>query len=331
MFRRLSLRIALLILVGIPLNFFLFMNINYVAVRVLGVPEEGLAAAAQVALLFVSTPLLLGLLVAWYVARPLQRFVTAIETVQRANDHSPLPPSGVHEFDQVFAAFNRLSRRLAAEEELRKNLISDTSHELHTPLTAILTQLTAMQDGVLPLTRERVTVLARHAERLVDLVAQLDAYTHARLPTAPNAAVALSPRDVCRHIEAGFAPALAEQQRYLRIAVPADYRLVAEPAALEQILTNLVQNALRHSRGQTITVAAEEARLWVQDDGQGVAAEHLPLLFERFYRVDASRSRATGGLGLGLAIVQALAERQGWRVHAEDACPGLRVVITTSS
>ncbi len=328
MFRHLSLRIALLILIGIPFNFFLFTNINYVAVRFLGLPESGFVSFVQIGLLIVSTPLIIGLLATRYVTRPLKNFVAAIEAVQHTNYRARLEPSGVREFDQVFAAFNALTQRLAAEEELRKNLISDTSHELNTPLTAMLNQLTAMQDGVLPLTAERIAELTRQTERLIDLVAQLDAYTQARLPGAFDQATEIRLLDVCRQLEADFALLLAEQQMRLQFDVPHDYVVVADRAALERILTNLIRNAARYSNGNMITIAADEKHLSVSDNGQGVASKHLPFLFERFYRGDASRSRTTGGLGLGLSIVRALAEQQGWLVHAEDAKPGLRIVFT---
>lgn len=324
MFRRLSLRIALLIVLGIPLNFFLFMNINYLAVHFLAVPESGLAFYVQVGLLIISTPLVVGLLAARYVTRPLRNFVAAIQAVQQTNYQTRLVPSGVREFDQVFAAFNALTQRLAAEEELRKNLISDTSHELNTPLAAMQAQLTAMQDGVLPVTGARIVELSRQAERLIELVAQLDAYTEARLPQRSAQPTMIPLLELCRQLETALAPALAEQRMRLDIAVPPDCLILADCAALERLLLNLIQNALRYSHGSVISIAADERQLSVRDDGQGVADEHLPFLFERFYRVDASRSRTTGGLGL--AIVRALAERQGWLVHAEHARPGLRIV-----
>jgi signal transduction histidine kinase len=327
MVRRLSLRIALLILIGIPLNFFLFININYV-VRLLGVPDSGFPLVIQVGLLIVSTPLILGLLAARYVTRPLRQFVAAIEAVQGTNYHTQLQPSGVREFDQVFAAFNRLTQRLTHEEELRKNLLSDTSHELHTPLTAMLTQLTAMQDGVLPVTNERIGVLTQQTERLIDLVAQLDAYTQARLPnTTACADTPIALRELCEQLGVVFAPLLLENHMRFKIDVSPLVVVRGDKAALEGIIRNLLQNALYHSHGRHIWITGDSSHLCVRDDGQGVAPEHLPYLFERFYRVDASRSRKTGGLGLGLAIVRALAEQHGWQVRAEDGRPGLSIVV----
>lgn len=326
--KRLSLRIALLMVIIVPLNFFVFININYLAVTVFGVPDTLLANLVQVGLLIVSTPLLLGVLAARYVTRPLRNFVAAIDAVQNTPTHAALMPSGIHEFDQVFTAFNGLTARLAIEEELRKSLISDTSHELNTPLAAMLSQLTAMQDGVLPITPERIVGLKQQTERLIDLVAQLDAYTRARLPEAYDQLTAMRFLDVCTQLEAFFAPLLMQQRMRLQINVLPDHVVQADRAALEQMLGNLIRNALRYSHGSVITIAADEQHICVQDNGQGVADEHLLRLFDRFYRVDPSRSRATGGLGLGLAIVRELAEHQGWQVHAENAAPGLRIVLT---
>jgi two-component system phosphate regulon sensor histidine kinase PhoR len=99
-------------------------------------------------------------------------------------------------------------------------------------------------------------------------------------------------------------------------------RVHADPTALRQVLCNLVENAVRYTSRGTVTVRADERRdgIWihVRDTGVGIAAEHLSRIFERFYRVDPSRSRSDGGTGLGLAIVKHLVEAHGGRVHAES-------------
>lgn len=326
MLRRLSVRIALIITICGPLVFVLFTNLQYIAVLLLG--DSVWQNWVWIPLAIVSAPLLMGLLSARYVTRPLRAFVAAIESLRQNNYRTQLRPVGIREFDQVAAKFNALTQRLADEEELRKNLISDTSHELNTPLAAMLGQLTAMEDGVLPITPERVAILKQQTERLIALVAGLDDYTQARLPSAFEEQTPLLLFPICAQLERQLAPSLARHGMSLLVDVPQSYRVQANRAALERMLTNLIHNALRYSHGTVITVSAGETQLAVRDDGQGVPTEQLPHLFERFYRVDASRSRDTGGLGLGLAIVRELAERQGWQVHAEDAGPGLRVVFT---
>ena len=222
--------------------------------------------------------------------------------------------------------FNDLIGRLRKEEELRKNLISDTSHELNTPLTAMVSQLTAMQEGVLPITKERVKTLSQQADRLAELVAQLNEYTRARSAVA-DSKEGIHLYAFCKELRESFAAQLGEKHMQLKIDVGPSYILTANRQSLERILSNLIQNALRYSGGKMVTIAANKKQLTISDDGQGVPAESLPYLFERFYRVDPSRSRETGGLGLGLAIVRELANRQGWQIHAEDNKPGLKTII----
>ena len=108
------------------------------------------------------------------------------------------------------------------------------------------------------------------------------------------------------------------------------YIIHANRGALQQILTNLMQNTLRYSEATELTITATAASSTFSDNGKGVPSESLPYLFERFYRVDKSRSRTTGGLGLGLAIVRELAEQQGWQIRAETAHPGLTFILTFS-
>ena len=323
---RLSLRITVLIVGAGLLNVLLFTHINFVAVQLLGIPDTGIAQIIQVGLAVITTPLLMGVAATHYVNRPLRRFVATIDAMQHAIA-PPLTPTGIREFDRVFAAFNALTARLATEEELRKNLLADTAHEFNTPLMAMLSQLAALQDGILPVTPARLDILTRQTERLIHLVTQLDAYTRASHPQEPAPATRIAVSTMCSEIAAAFAPLLDAHGVTLRLHV-ADCTMLADRAALEGILSNVLQNILSHAAARTITLRADMARLTIADDGQGIPPEHLPWLFERFYRVDASRSRDTGGLGLGLAIVRALAERQGWQVHAEDAHPGLCIVVT---
>lgn len=326
MLRHLSVRIALLMTLSALLIVFAFTNAQYLSVLLLG--DSVWQSLVWIPLALVTTPLLVGYLVARYVTRPLHRFVTAIDSLQQSNYGPELRPVGIREFDVVTSKFNALTQRLAGEEALRKDLISDASHELNTPLSAMLGQLTAMEDGVLPLTHERVMVLKQQAERLIQLVAGLDEYTRTRLPGAFVQQESVHLAELCAQLERQMAAAFAGHGMLLVLAVPLGHHVSANRAALERMLTNLFENALRHSRGTAITVSADARHLSVRDDGHGVSAEHLPRLVERFYRTDASRSRETGGLGLGLAIVRELAERQGWHVHVEDAAPGLRVVFT---
>jgi len=238
-----------------------------------------------------------------------------------------LQPSGIREFDEVFTEFNNLIARLQREEKLRKDLVSDASHELNTPLTIMIGQLTAIEEGKYRMTKERVTLLKEQAERLAELVQQLDAYTKARGPaTAQPENIRL--RQFCEEITRHFSLELEQKGIIPKLEITEDYVIHADKDALQRILTNLIQNTLRYSKATELTITATGHSLTFSDNGKGVPAKNLPYLFERFYRVETSRNRSTGGLGLGLAIAKELVEQQGWHIRAEDAQPGITFVIT---
>ena len=283
--------------------------------------------AGSVLAIVLGIPLLIGWLSSRLIASPLKAFNAAIASLQTSDYKVQLPTAGITEFDKVFASFNTLTKRLHEEEKLRKDLISDTSHELNTPLTAIAGQLTAMQDGTLPMTKERIGIVKEQADRLTGLIDGLDAYTRARMPsTGKPEAVRLE--QLCQELIDGVALELKDKNIQPELHIPPKLIIQADHKAIQQILQNLLQNALRYSEATKIIIKADEHRLYFTDNGKGVSADSLPYLFERFYRVEKSRSRATGGLGLGLAIVKELAERQDWTITAEPAKPGLGFVIT---
>ena len=280
----------------------------------------------QIAIIVLGGPIVLGLLAARFVQRPLRQFNDAIASLEKNDNKVHLQPSGIHEFDEVFTKFNSLVQRLQQEERLRKDLVSDTSHELNTPLTIMIGQLTAIEEGKYRMSRERVTILKEQAERLAELVQQLDAYTKARTPDAAE------PEDIhlkhfCEELIAHFTLDLKQKGIRAKLDIPESLVIHASRGALQQILTNLVQNTLRYSQATELTIAATPQQLTFSDNGKGVPAENLAHLFERFYRVEKSRNRTTGGLGLGLAIVRELIEQQGWGIEARDGQPGLIFVV----
>lgn len=328
LFNRLSTRIIIIILISAPLSAILLPISTRVLIH-FGVIEApgSLSAAAFYVLFALSVPLVLGLLAAHFVRRPLHEFSETVTSLKQSNYKVQLKSTGIGEFDEVFVEFNDLIQRLQHEEKLRKDLISDTSHELNTPLTTMIGQLTAMQEGKLPMTKERVGVLKEQAERLADLVQQLDAYTKARSPDN------IKPEDIlllpfCQEIFSQFSLELKQKGITPKLEIADGYMIHANHRVLHRIMTNLVQNALRYSEADEIVIKAGEGKLTFSDNGKGVPTESLPYLFERFYRVDRSRNRATGGLGLGLAIVKELAESQGWTVTAKDGRPGLKFTIS---
>ena len=222
------------------------------------------------------------------------------------------------------------ARRL---EATRRDLVANVSHELKTPLTVIGGFAeTLRDDDVEPVQRRRfaeaIQTSAHRMQRVVDDLLDLSRIESGGWRPSP------APLDVATAIGDALLPFRAEAERKgvaLEADVAADVSTVfADATAVRQILGNLVENALRHTTEGRVTVLAERAeggvRLGVRDTGVGIAAEHLPRIFERFYRVDAARAREAGGTGLGLAIVKHLTEAHGGSVRAESA-PGRGTTI----
>jgi two-component system phosphate regulon sensor histidine kinase PhoR len=221
----------------------------------------------------------------------------------------------------VFFDITRLERL----EHVRQEFLSNVSHELRTPLTAVITFTETLEDGALdePETAHRfLAVIRRNAERmrtLIEDIMELSAIESGGLP--------LDAREVRIHntVQETFGALSAKAEACgvtLVNEVPAGAGVRADPRRLEQMLLNLVDNAIKFSRrGGTVTVRHERCGrdlVSVADTGEGIPAEHLHRIFERFYRVDRARSREMGGTGLGLAIVKHLALAHGGEVSVRS-------------
>ncbi len=221
-------------------------------------------------------------------------------------------------------------------ETVRRDFVANVSHELKTPLTSIVgyAETLAAEAGAGPPSQTEQfaqTILnnARRMQRLVDDLLDLSRIESRHWRPEPE------PVDIAaavREAWASFAERAREQRVELAVqAAPGADILTADQDAVRQILTNLFDNALRHTlAGGRITVSAAPANdgvvLAVRDTGSGIAPEHLPRIFERFYRADPGRSRAQGGTGLGLAIVKHLVEAHGGRAEARST-PGKGTTI----
>jgi two-component system sensor histidine kinase BaeS len=323
LYSRLSVRITVLILASGTAALIMALAYNEIARYTLSTPTERFA---QISLVVIGGPVVIGLLAARFVQRPLRQFNNAIASLEHSDLKVQLQPTGIREFDEIFSKFNDLIRRLQHEEKLRKDLVSDTSHELNTPLATMIGQLTAMQEGKHAVTKERIAILKEQAERLAELVQQLDAYTKARIPDTEEP-VDIPLKQFCEQHINHFEAELEKKGIHTTMHIADDLVIHASRDALQKILTNLIQNTLRYSGATEITIEAGIDSILFSDNGKGVPAKSLPYLFERFYRVDKSRNRETGGLGLGLAIVRELAESQGWTITAAAGHPGLEFVI----
>lgn len=231
------------------------------------------------------------------------------------------------EIGKLARAFNTMADSLAHSEELRRNMVSDIAHELRTPLTNIRGYLEGLKDHVIDPTQDIIVSLYEESLLLSRLVADLQELSLAEAGQLHLVRKPLALEESITQAVSSVQLQASSKQLLLSADLPPYLpKVMADAERTGQILRNLLNNAITHTPpGGEITVRAragyDEVVVSVQDSGVGIPAEHLPDIFERFYRADASRSRATGGSGLGLAIVKQLVEAQHGRVEVTGS-PG---------
>jgi signal transduction histidine kinase len=207
-------------------------------------------------------------------------------------------------------------------------LIGDVSHELRTPLTAIKGSMEALIDGVLPAEPETFEQIYQEADRLQRLVNDLQELSRVESGAFKLDLQPLFLADLLKTVTIRLDRQYAEKGVRLEIDIPSDLaEIMADADRLSQVLFNLVGNALQYTpAGGQVTVAVRrqggEVQVSVKDTGIGIAAEHLPHVFDRFYRADLSRARVSGGSGIGLTIAKHLVEAHGGRIWAESLGEG---------
>ncbi|TMC73188.1 MAG: HAMP domain-containing histidine kinase [Chloroflexi bacterium] len=269
----------------------------------------------------------LALFVGRRVAAPLREVSAAARLIARGDHAVRVQPRGPEEVRSLADSFNRMAHEIHEQERMRREFVSNAAHELRTPLTNLQGYLEALRDGVMMADRTTYESLHEEVDRMVRLSRSLDALAEGDL--AERATENTGDVDVRAAIAAALdLYAAAAERRGLRVElnVPAPIVARADSDHLAQIIANLLQNAVQYTpEGGRITVAARrrdtDVLVTVSNTGPGIPADDLPHVFERFYRVEKSRDRATGGAGIGLAIVKTLVERAGGRVGAESA-PG---------
>lgn len=238
--------------------------------------------------------------------------------------------------EQIFAVFVDVTevRKL---ESMRRDFVANVSHELRTPVTAIRSAAETLQTA--PPDDQSVQemfigIVARNAERLHDLVEDLLDLSRIESQKLKLLPEPLETRAVFEHVASLFRERADRKHVELVPEAPAGLRVLADRRALEHVLTNLVDNAVKYCGEHSRVILRGEERagelhLSVQDEGPGIDERHLPRLFERFYRVDAGRSRELGGTGLGLSIVKHLTESMGGTVSVASK-PGSGTTFTVT-
>ena len=268
----------------------------------------------------------IGFLLFRQITAPLHALTTASRQIAAGNLTARVAKPGNDEIGQVGSAFNAMADSLSKSEDARRNMIADIAHELRNPLGVIQGQLEGIIDGVFPTTAEQIASI--HDETLL-LTRLVDDLRDLALADAGQLQVSRQPTDLCALVEktvAAFALQAAEKKIALKAEIaPALLAVRIDAQRIEQVLRNLIGNALRHTPDGGVvsvqcSVNSEQStvKVRVSDTGAGIPAEDLPYVFERFWRGDRSRSRAGGSAGLGLAIAKQLVSAHGGTIGVES-------------
>jgi signal transduction histidine kinase len=231
---------------------------------------------------------------------------------------------GEGEIAALAKAFNSMAADLEYAEQLRRNMVADVAHELRTPLSNIRGYLEAIRDGVIKPDAAAISSLNEEAALLSRLVNELQELS---LAEAGELKLVYQAEDITDLVKQGvtpWQPQLTAGEICLSLELPDSVPLVnIDWQRINQVLHNILENAVAHTpKGGTINVAATAKGKWVEvsvsDTGEGIPAQDLPHIFERFYRVDKSRARATGGSGLGLTIAKRLVEAHGGTITVQS-------------
>lgn len=287
--------------------------------------RASLLALGLAALMATALASLAGVAYSMGLVRPIEAVTRAAESLRRGERGARTGMAGGDPVSDLGATFDQMADALEAEREFEQQLTADVAHELRTPLQAIQATVEAMQDGVLPTDEERLALIHDETVRLGHVAGSI--LELSRLETG-STQLALTPVDLA--LPAGVAAensrALMESTGHLfEESVASGLVVLGDTDRLTQAVANLLSNAARYTprdgRVRIRTYAqGTDAVVEVADSGIGIAEEDRPHVFTRFWRADPARSRASGGLGIGLAIVREIVERHGGtvEVHGSD-------------
>ncbi|HUQ43701.1 MAG TPA: HAMP domain-containing sensor histidine kinase [Candidatus Limnocylindria bacterium] len=282
--------------------------------------QSSLAGVAAVAAIVAAlAAVVLGSFLARRIARPIERLAEAAQRTAQGDLRATAPVEGPTEVRALANAFNVMVDRLAEQDAVRREFVVNASHELRTPLTNLQGYLEALRDGVLPPDPATFESLKEEVDRLTRLASSLDALAGAddERPMPEDVDLGALVRNAVELVT----PSFARRSINVGAAIAPGIVVHARADELAQVVSNLLQNALRYTpAGGEVRVAVlrddGHATVRVANSGSKIPADDLPRVWERFFRVERSRDRASGGAGIGLAIVKRLVEEAGGRVGA---------------
>ncbi len=290
--------------------------------------REDIGFVFRVNLTFLAV-LIMALTLVWFLSKWLSRKISnpivlmhqATEAIHQGQYHDiKLEKSETLELNDLAVALENLAFQLDHQEELRKRLTTDIAHELRSPLAVIKSQLEGISDGVLEPTVERLGRLDGEIMRLTKLIDDLGELTAVENELYKLNKKLLNVSQLVTEITQDFEILYERNGLLLLREIEQDLFLSLDEERFKQILVNLLSNAYKYTDSGSVTIRLYQDKqtvvMEVEDTGIGISQIDLPFIFERFYRVDPSRSRQTGGSGIGLAIVEQLVKSHGGKIEA---------------
>lgn len=276
----------------------------------------------------IALALVLAITLAQGLTRPLRHLTRATRALAAGDLSQRVTIASDDEIGELGASFNQMAAALAAAESQRQQLLADLAHELRTPLSVMRGHLEAMLDGVFDVTPENLSLIHEETQVLGRLIEELRTLSLVEAGQLNLNKTDVKLSEAAAQAVAAFAP-LAEAENVSLVAdLPSDCPPVpADAARIQQVLGNLLSNALRHARQGSknealvrlcVTPVPGAIRITVIDNGPGLTAVAQKHVFDRFWRTDAGRNREHGGSGLGLAICKGIVEAHGGRIWVES-------------
>ncbi len=287
-----------------------------------------LAPVVIISIFLALFTVVIGLLLMRRVVNPLSEVIAAAQAVAQGDLSTRVHVSGPDDFRALSDTFNHMADSLDRSDRERRDMLADIAHELRTPLTVMRGRLEGIVDGVYPPTSEQITPALEETYLLERLVEDLRLLTLAETRQLHFETKAVDLNNIVQRA-IGLFQAEAEERNITLTLQTTDTPATAniDPQRTEQIVGNLLSNALRYvpTGGKIMTSVAQENRkcsITISDNGPGIPEKDLPSIFNRFWRGEKSRSRTSGGAGLGLSIARQLVEAQGGSISARNRPEG---------
>ena len=269
--------------------------------------------------------MILGLFLTRHIITPVKDLNAAVRKVEEGDLSVRVPDKRSDELGDLSRGFNSMTEFLDSADKQRRRLIADSAHELRTPVSLIRTRIEMMEEGIYPMDAESLSALSAESERLTQLVDELKTLANLEAPEMVLSTEELNLGDIIREVVEASMPSILRSRIEVDVSGEEGLIVHGERGKLQRLLNNLLSNALRYadSRIKIHAVRAEGRPLLVEltvaDDGPGVPEEDWTRVFERYYRVDASRNRSSGGSGLGLAICREIVRLHGGSISCGNS------------